>query len=246
MDHYERPAFCPDCGVPCVMEITVAQERENSCPQCGKTFTDFSEQFQGNYVGVLSEEHDPASPPYALFLDEEVCKAFMTWLADHAPEALRESLHFPTRSYGWSRSSVYGVVWNGADDDDPWKDKFQPFIPDDLVDEGLVPRNQAADVTVVGEHEDWHASIRMIRQAVTGQAPIYFCEQTQRWYLFYLDRAEKPRYSSINDGPTNFARAHLSGIVQALNAGGLVTLTWEEFEMRDGRISPLVEQRQGG
>lgn len=234
--HYEDPTLCPKCGTLCSVRINVAQERENACPSCGVQFVDMSEQFEpGNYQGLFYSEADQGSPPIAMFAKEEDLQKYLAFLENSKDE----DDHVTARQTTALRCSVYGVYWNGGLGEDPWADKFQPFVPDDLPAE--MPLR---DLTFERDELDPDdlSQIRMDRHfEVGGGVPVFFCPRTYRWYLFWCrdEGTDKPvvEYQSLNDGPGNVARTHLHGVWSvARHITGIKFLTWEQYREMGGKI----------
>lgn len=244
---YDRPSPCPKCGTLCVLVVHINQERENTCPKCGVKFTDFSEQFEGNFVGAYTEASEPGDLPIALFLHQ---KDFDRWLelmkkADDPDEDYRHDGLFP------QRVSAYGSAWMGMDDD-PWATEFQAFLPASLEHRFPLLGSEGLDATVpepapLAVDPQQGLSLHVEAQLAVN-AFVYDCRQTNRLYLFYR-LWDELQYASINKGPTDFPLVYLRGIKVALEKAApseqLEFLTWDEFRSGGGKIELSEEAYDG-
>lgn len=231
--HYERPAYCPACNVSCTLRELASQERENTCPQCGKVFIDATEPFHGNFHGLFYESADPGSPPMAMFRDEDDLKKYLAYLEKDTDEDAQAT----ARQVVELRCSVYGI-YNNTTDDDPFADTFQPFIPDELPADVIDTREPVVDFSQQPpDGENPMLRLKVVeRFRLAGDVPAYFCARTGRWYVFFLLSGD-PDYVSVNDGGTSFVHVYLAGMVACLRTNEAVDfLAWDAFVSRGGKV----------
>ena len=234
MDHYDRPAYCPKCGVTCNLEVTISQERRNTCPQCNLVFFDASEQFKGVFYGLFYESGDPGSPPFAMFREEDDVNQYLRFLTesedDDAVATARQSTVM--------KCCVYGIYQNSSDHD-PWDGKFQDFIPDDCPADMVEARELSVPDDPTPAYADDMSNLVMEEKfRLGGRVPAYFCARTARWYVFFLNtNIQCADYVSINDGPSNFMHTYLRGTTDCLRTNHQIRfLTWQEFVDEGGRV----------
>lgn len=234
----ETPSECPKCGETCVLRVTASQERENTCPKCGFEFTDVSERASANYVGLFSECSEAYDPPKAMFLDPADMERYLKYLREDKAD---EDAQYDARNAITARCSAYVAVWNGPEDEDPWRDKFQPFVPEELEDR-YEPKRPGLEVTVTGA--DLAAKVVMHpTYSLFDGALVYFCTTTDRWYLFVQYPNGQVEAASINNAPGTFPRVYLSGVHAAVVGaartcnGSVKFLTWSEFCGLGGTIA---------
>lgn len=238
MPHYDTARDCPKCGVACLLVMRSNGERENTCPSCKFSFVDMTEQFDGNYYGVIFDPGDDTiEPPTALFSTKEECESYVKYL--QLAGRLRS-----TNDAFRTRCSIYGICWtNEFEGEDPWADEFQPFIPDALpvtvkrTLEIVIPPVEDVPQFTMSAHGDFDGD------------PVYFCKETQRYYLFALFPAKVgppcPRAISVPVLPRGAWRAFLYAIWTAIRETELrcndgisemCFLTWTNFQKFGGKI----------
>jgi hypothetical protein len=243
-NYLEESLPCPKCGFPdCVLEVTVSQERENTCPACGEKFTDAHEQFPPMVMhGLYYEGGEETSPPVALFESQVLLDEFVKYLKKSEDD---DDRHLANSTVSMD-TTVYGAYWNSSEPN-PYGDKPIPFTPEHL------PRQPSgvgtANVTATGMDRKW--PIRMSPEMLIGDWQVYFCGNDQRWYMFVRMPGDKLEVVSINSGPGNFARIYMAGMKAAIltaernTLGGLLgtipqeritPLTWEQFVAAGGKL----------
>lgn len=242
-NYLEEAMPCPKCGNPdCVLEVSVSQERENTCPACGTKFTDAHEQFPPMVMhGLYHEGGEETDPPVALFRDRTLLDAFV-YLMENSVDENDQHTAKTTVPMG---TTIYGAYWNSSEEN-PYGDSPIPFTPEHL------PRQPSeigtTQVTAEGMERKW--PIRMSPEMLIGDWQVYFCGNDQRWYMFVRMPGDKLEVVSINSGPGNFARVYMAGVKAAILTAErnvvasyhatplerITPLTWEAFVASGGKI----------
>lgn len=239
-NYLEEAMPCPKCGNPnCALEVHVNQERENTCPECGTTFTDAHEQFGPmTYVGLYHEGGEETDPPFAMFRDRDAVDRYLKIAA----ACDDEDTAFVARNLIPTDTTVYGAYWNSSEEN-PYGDKPIPFTPEDIPRQPSEGGSTEVTASVKG---DW--PVRMTLMWHLGLAPVYFCGNNQRWYVFVRMPRDKLEIISINDAPRQFLVAYFNGVKNGMLKTAqhvekqfpletLHFMTWEQFTAAGGTVS---------